>query len=329
MEDVAADLAAEGDIPLFSAEFVERRLLFLRLQIEEPRPEDLHRLRAVLVLRPLVLAGDDDAGWKMRETDRGVRDVDVLAPRAARAIRVDAEILFLDVDLDVLGQLGPDVDRREGRMPARGLIEWRDADQPMDACFSEHQAVGVVAVDFERRALDPRFVTRLCIHDLALEAAALCPAQVHPQQHFRPVLRLGAAGARMNRDDRVLPIVLPAEHLLGFAGVDFLSELVEAVCQIVGNRLPRLRPLDEHSEVVRATAERVGQPLILLEAAAALHDFLRGPLVLPEVRVSDTLFYFREFFAGTRGVKDSSAGRTHAWRDPGTGGAARLAEWWA
>ncbi len=36
------------------------------------------------------------------------------------------------------------------------------------------------------------------------EAAPLGPAQVHPHQHLGPVLRLGAAGARMDGDDRVL-----------------------------------------------------------------------------------------------------------------------------
>ena len=112
---------------------------------------------------------------------------------------------------------------------------------------AEQQAVGVVADDDQRRALDARFVARLEVDDLALEAAALGPAQVHPQQHLGPVLRLGAAGARMDRDDGVLAIVLAAEHLLGLAGVDFARKIVEAAAEIVGDRLARLGPFDEHA----------------------------------------------------------------------------------
>ena len=156
MQDVAADLAAEGDVLLLAAELIELRLLLLHLQVVEPRLQHLHRRVAVLVLRSLVLARHDDAGRQVRDADGGVGDVDVLAAGAARAVGVDAEVLVLDLDVDVLGQLRPDEDRGERRVPARRLIERRDAHQPMHAGFGEQQPVGVVAGDRERRALDAR-----------------------------------------------------------------------------------------------------------------------------------------------------------------------------
>ena len=58
-----------------------------------------------------------------------------------------AQVLLVDLDVDVVGQLRPDVERRERRVAARRLIERRDAHQPMDAGFGEQQAVGVVAGD--------------------------------------------------------------------------------------------------------------------------------------------------------------------------------------
>ena len=58
----------------------------------------------------------------------------------------------------------------------------------------------------------------------------------------------------MDRDDGVLAIVLAAEHLLGLAGVDLAAELVERAAEIVGDRLPRFRPLDEDGEIVDAAA---------------------------------------------------------------------------
>ena len=141
-------------------------------------------------------------------------------------------------------------------MPPRRLIEGRDAHQPVHADFGGQQTERVLADDDERRALEARFVAGLIVDQLALEAAALRPSQVHPEQHLGPVLRLGAAGAGMNRDDRVLAIVLAAEHLLDLAGLHFLIERLERLRELRVHRLAGLRPLDEHAEVVALLLER-------------------------------------------------------------------------
>ena len=101
------------------------------------------------MLRPLVLARDDDAGRQVRDADRGVGDVDVLAAGAARPEGVDAQILLVDLDVDVVGQFRPDVDRRERGVPARRLVERRDAHQPMHAGLGRQQPVGVLAGERE------------------------------------------------------------------------------------------------------------------------------------------------------------------------------------
>ena len=75
------------------------------------------------MLRPLVLARHDDAGRQVRDADRRIGDVDVLTAGAARPVGVDAQVLVVDLDVDVLGQLRPDEDRRERRVPPRRLIE--------------------------------------------------------------------------------------------------------------------------------------------------------------------------------------------------------------
>src|SRR5262249_37533539 len=48
---------------------------------------------------------------------------------------------------------------------------------------------------------------------LRAEAPALAPAEVHAEQHLRPVLRLEAARAGVDLDDRVPRVVLAAEQL--------------------------------------------------------------------------------------------------------------------
>ena len=75
-------------------------LLLLLLELVEARAQDLHRHRLVLVLRALVLTGDDDAGREVRQAHGGVGLVDVLAAGAARAVGVDAQVLVVDLDLD-------------------------------------------------------------------------------------------------------------------------------------------------------------------------------------------------------------------------------------
>ena len=202
------------------------------------------------MLRAFVLARDDDAGREMREAHRGVGDVDVLAAGAARPVGVDAQVVLVDLDIDVLGQLGPDVHGRERGVSPRRLIERRDAHQPVHARFGREQPVGVVAGHGERRALQPGFVARLIVDHLALEAAALGPPQIHAQQHLRPVLRLGAAGARMDGDDRVLAIVLAAEHLLDLAGLDFLVERVERLARTRRRPARRLQPIRPARQIV-------------------------------------------------------------------------------
>jgi hypothetical protein len=127
----------------------------------------------------------------------------------------------------------------------------------------------------------------------------------------------------MNRDDGVAAIVLAAEHLLGFARRDLGAQLVEAAREIVGDGFTRLRPLDEDREVVDAALERLAHADVVFEAAAALEELLRAGLVLPEVRVGRLLLYLLEFVGRAGGVKDSSADRMRAGRDPDTGGAAR------
>src|SRR5438034_49234 len=68
VQDVAADLATERDVALLAAELVELRLLFLHPQVEQPRLQHLHRLRAVLVLRPFVLAGEDRKSTRLNSS---------------------------------------------------------------------------------------------------------------------------------------------------------------------------------------------------------------------------------------------------------------------
>src|SRR4030065_506078 len=59
-------------------------------------------------------------------------------------------------------------------------------------------AEGIGPLDAYRGTLDAGHLAVGLFDQLGLEAAPLGPAQVHAQQHGRPILRLGAAGSPPN-----------------------------------------------------------------------------------------------------------------------------------
>jgi hypothetical protein len=74
----------------------------------------------------------------------------------------------------------------------------------------------------------------------------------------------------MDRDDRIRGIVLAAEHLLGFGGVDFGLERVERAFEIGADVLAGLRPFEQHAEIVDLLREVVAQLEILREPPLTL-----------------------------------------------------------
>src|ERR1044072_3664295 len=101
-------------------------------------------------------------------------------------------------------------------MSPRRLIEWRDADEPVNAGFGSQQAVRIFTFDSECNALQSSFLAWLILEHFGFEAALLGPLEIHAQQHLGPVLRLGAARARMNRANSVAAIVVAGEQHFRF-----------------------------------------------------------------------------------------------------------------
>jgi hypothetical protein len=117
--------------------------------------------------------------------------------------------------------------------------------------------------------------------------------------------------------------VLAAEHLLDLARLDLLVEGVEAGGKLGVDRFARFRPLDEDGEIVVLLLERQDEIAILLEPAAALLDFLRFRLVLPEIGEGGARVEAGQFFFRTGALKDNSADRRRVCRDPRSGASTR------
>ena len=145
-------------------------------------------------------------------------------------------------------------------------------------------AVGVRTLDGERRALDAGALAGLHIDDLRRVAAPLAPAQVLAEQHLRPVLRLGAAGPRLQRDDGVAGVVLAAQQALQVhvmervldAGEDLLRLARGLAVTLAGKLQIELR-LVERFLLLAPGGQRHAQRRTLAQ------DALGGLAIAPEV----------------------------------------------
>ena len=182
--------------------------MFLLRQFGQPRGQDLHRHFLVLVLAAFILAGDNDIGRQMRDTDRRIRLVDMLTARAAAAVGVDPQILRVDFHSNILVQLRHDFQHRKRCLAFPRRIERRNAHQTMHAFFVLQIAVGVLSLDQKGRALDAGFRIPLQIEDFDMISFFFAPARVHSEQHGCPVHRIDAAGTCMDRKDRAAVVIL-------------------------------------------------------------------------------------------------------------------------
>src|SRR5688572_32358825 len=76
----------------------------------------------------------------------------------------------------------------------------------MDADFSAQGAVGVIAAHFDGRALDAGHLAGRVLEHFGGEAAPVAELEVHALKHRRPVLRFGAARARLDVDEAIVRI---------------------------------------------------------------------------------------------------------------------------
>src|SRR5512137_1478224 len=98
-------------------------------------------------------------------------------------------------------------------MPPGVAVEGGNPDQAVDADLCLEVAVGVLAGNGKGDPLDTGLVPCLVVGDVGLPPPALAVAEVHPEQHLRPVLGFGAAGAGVDGEKTVTPVMLPRKHL--------------------------------------------------------------------------------------------------------------------
>ena len=142
----------------------------------------------------------------MGDAHGGVRGVDALAAGAARAVDVDAQVLLLDVDLDVVC-LRQDGDGSRGGLDAALALGLGDALDAVHARLELHRAVDLVSQHLELDLGKAALVGGVGVDDLDLPLLALCVAAVHLEEVACEDGGLVAAGGRADLDDDVLLVV--------------------------------------------------------------------------------------------------------------------------
>ena len=148
---------------------------------------------------------------------------------------------------------------------------------------------------------------------------SLGPAQVHPQEHLRPVGRLGAARTGGDREHRVLRVVLAGEEQEGPLASEELAQVVGLALDLlldlgVGRVLEQRQELED---VVYALLDAPPEVDLVPQALGLAEDRLSRTLVLPEPGFAASCVERRQ--AGLLGpeVKDAPTSTESAPPGPG------------
>ena len=193
------------------------RLLLGKHLLVETRTQNSHCGNLVLQLRLLVLRLNHKAAGKVRDAHSGVGRVNALTTRAACAIHIDAQIVLIDVDLDLVG-LRKHGDRSGRRMNAALAFRLRNALHAVHAALELHDGINLVALHLELDFLIAASIGGAHIHGFGLPALRVAEAQVHLVQIARENGGLVATGGSTNLDDDVFLIggIARNEHVFDF-----------------------------------------------------------------------------------------------------------------
>jgi hypothetical protein len=144
------------------------------------------------------------------------------------------------------------------------------------------------------------------------------PAQVHPQEHLRPVGRLGSAGTRADRDHRPVAVVFAAEQQQRALAFEVLRERRDIPLEVglelrIGGLGQELGQLLDGSGPSLEAAPRLD---LISEALRFLQDGLGGSLIVPETGDPGLGVQLGEAPLGGLEVKDAPTSTGSARRDP-------------
>ena len=162
-------------------------------------------------LRALVLTLHDDPAGKVSHTNGGFDFVDVLPAGPACTKRIDPQVFFIDLDLDVVIQFGIHRNGGKRRMATFVGVKRRDPHQTVHTGFRFQIAVGIGTLNTQRGTFDAGFITGLDVDAADLEFFVLGPSHEHPHQHLGPILGFRSAGTGVDTQNGGSTIMLTGQ----------------------------------------------------------------------------------------------------------------------
>ena len=228
----------------------------------------------------------------MGQTNGGRRLIDVLTAGAGRPEHVFPDVFFFDVDFNGIGNVRHNVYGREAGLPFSFSVVRTDSNQPVRSGFSLEVSEGERTANDNRRAVDARLLVVLPVDDFDLVGVHFRPVDVHSQEHFRPVVGVGAAVARLNgHDSRIVVDRTGQERFHAqlferlFHLVDFCDGFVETGLVLFGDFHNGVHVVTGGKRLVK----RLDNAFCRLEF---VHKRLRLVLIVPESGLPHEVFDF-------------------------------------
>src|SRR5205085_646577 len=181
-------------------------VLLLLFEFLQARAQDAHRLLAILYLRLLVLHRDDESGRQVRDANRRVGRVDALSAGARRAEGVYAQVVRVDLHVNLFG-FGEHGDGDGGGVYAPARLCLRHALDAVYAGLVLESGVDLVAFDECDGLLDAAYARLRRVEYLHAPALSLGVATVHPKHLRGEERRFVAAPSGAYFEDHVLLVV--------------------------------------------------------------------------------------------------------------------------
>ena len=165
-----------------------------------------------------------------------------------------------------------------------------------------------VAAHLEGRALDAGHLAGRVLEHLGGEAAPVAELEVHALEHRRPVLRFGAARARLDVDEAIVRIERVGEHAPELERGDFLLQLlgIGRNGSVSSSLSAREVESSRASASPPVTRQRVHHAF---ERFLFLAELLGALRIAPDLRVAQERFDFGQPSLLAFEVKDTSAAR--------------------
>ncbi len=114
------------------------------------------------------------------------------------------------------------------------LVVRGKANQPVHTSLRAEQAVGTRPAQGERGALDSCFFARHHLVQLRPQTFEFGPPEVHPEEHFRPVLRVDAARSGVKAGHRVVLVILPRQQVRQLDAIEVCFQGLELGREFAG-----------------------------------------------------------------------------------------------